>query len=151
MNSYDKTVNHYGNQQIEGASPEQLLLLLYDGAIRFLNEALRALPEEDLETVNSKLIKAQNIVAELMSSLDMKVGGELAENLFRLYEYLHHRLIQANLKKDAEMIEEVLGHLKDLRETWRQAIAIAKKEEPTEIQKLDTSDDDSSCQRQYSV
>jgi flagellar secretion chaperone FliS len=125
-NHYQQSLSVYANQQIETASPEQLLLMLYDGAIRFMNEATKALAENDLESFNTKLIKTQNILSELMSSLDMKVGGELAGNLFRLYEYLHYRLVQANIKKDQVMLDEVLGHMKDLRVTWDQAIRQSK-------------------------
>ena len=120
----------YENQQIETASPEQLLLMLYDGAIRFLNEALRAMRDEDWETYNAKLIKTQNIVSELMASLDMKLAGELGQNLFKLYDYLHYRLVQANMKKDVDMVDEVLKHLKDLRVTWAEAIILAKTRRP---------------------
>ena len=126
---YQQSLSTYASQQVEMASPEQLLLMLYDGAIRFMNEAMRAHGESDLETYNNKLIKTQDIISELMSSLDMTMGGVLADNLFRLYEYLHYRLVQANVKKDLAMLEEVLVHMKDLRSTWQQAIEIAKREE----------------------
>ena len=127
----------YESLQIETAGPEQLLLMLYDGAIRFLNEAIRAMAEENWEVSNAKLIKAQNIVSELMASLDMKLAGELGKNLFKLYDYLHYRLVQANMKRDVAMIDEVLTHLRDLRLTWAEAIKIAKKDNNTVAVKVD--------------
>lgn len=142
----------YENQQIETASPEQLLLMLYDGAIRFLNEALRAMREEDWETYNAKLIKAQNIVSELMASLDVKLAGELGQNLFKLYDYIHYRLVQANMKKDEAMVNEALMHLKDLRVTWGEAVVIAKKEKQFDAPKASTVlNDDNQEERVYSA
>lgn len=115
-------------QQIQTASREQLLLMLYDGAIRFLKLARKALDTKDYETSHNNLLKSQKILTELMSSLDMNVGGEVARNLMNLYEYLYYRLVQANLKRDPEMVDEVIGHLTDLRKTWDEAIKIAARE-----------------------
>jgi flagellar secretion chaperone FliS len=126
MNSY---ANTYKSQQIQTASQEQILIMLYEGAIRFLNTAKMGLEENNSEKFNNNIIKTQRIIMEFMTTLDMEVGGEMAQNLFQLYEYLHYRLIQANLKKDATMIDEVLGHLKLLKETWEEAIGIARRED----------------------
>jgi flagellar protein FliS len=126
MNPYAKT---YQSQQVETASQEQILIMLYDGAIRFLNVAKTAWNDDkDLEKYHNYVVKAQRIVFELMTSLDMEIGGEIAQNLFRLYEYLHYQLIQADIKKDATMLDEVLTHLKLLRDTWVEAIDNARKE-----------------------
>jgi flagellar secretion chaperone FliS len=102
--------------------------MLYDGAIRFLLIAKKAHEAKDWEKYNNHLIKAQHIVLEFMNSLDMEVGGEMAVNLFRLYEYLHYRLVQANIKKDVAMVDEVLDHLRNLKSTWEEAIRLASKE-----------------------
>lgn len=125
MNPY---LNQYKKAQVQTASPEQILIMLYDGAIRFLNQAKVHMQNSDIEQSHTNIIKAQRILTEFMSSLDMDLGGEMAENLFNLYEYLHHRLVQANIKKDIEAIDEVLGHLRSLKATWEEAIKIAAKE-----------------------
>lgn len=125
MNPY---LNQYKKAQVQTASPEQILIMLYDGAIRFLNQAKVHMQNSDIEQSHTNIIKAQRILTEFMSSLDMDLGGEMAENLFNLYEYLHHRLVQANIKKDTEAIDEVLEHLRGLKATWEEAIKIAAKE-----------------------
>jgi len=111
----------YQQTQIETAPPERLLLMLYDGAIRFTNVAKKAIDDKDFSTCHTYCIKVQNILTELMVTLKMDVGGELARNLFDLYEYLTHLTIQANVSKTTGPLEEVLMHLKELREAWAQA------------------------------
>jgi flagellar protein FliS len=130
MNPY---ANTYKTQQIQTASKEQILIMLYEGAIRFLNLAKAGHEEGNIEKFHNNLMKTQRIIMEFMSTLDVKMGGEMAQNLFKLYEYLHYRLIQANLKKDVTMIDEVLEHLRELKATWEEAISMAKPEKMQEI------------------
>ncbi|MBM3274240.1 MAG: flagellar export chaperone FliS [Candidatus Sericytochromatia bacterium] len=111
----------YQTAQFETAPPEKLLLMLFDGAIRFTNTAMKAMEERNIQIAHTNCIKVQNILTELMSTLRFDVGGDIAKNLFDLYEYLHHRTITANMKKDPTILEEVSGHLRDLREAWAQA------------------------------
>lgn len=125
MNPY---LNQYKKASVQTSSPEQILIMLYDGAIRFLNQAKVHIQNKNIEQSHANIIKAQRILTEFMSSLDMDTGGEMASNLFNLYEYLHYRLVQANIKKDLEAIDEVLDHLRGLKETWQEAIKIAAKE-----------------------
>jgi flagellar protein FliS len=125
MNPYLK---QYQQTQIQTASPEKILIMLYDGAIQFLNKAKVAIESKNIEDTHNNIISAQRIITEFMNTLDINSGGEMAKNLFSLYEYLHYRLVQANLKKDIEMIDEVIIHLKDLKQTWEEAIKIAQKE-----------------------
>lgn len=125
MNPYLK---QYQQTQVRTASPEKLLIMLYDGAIQFLNKAKVAIENKDIQESHNNIIGAQKIVAEFMNTLDMKNGGEVAKNLYNLYEYMHFRLVQANMKKDIAIIEEVLGFLKDLKQTWEEAIKIAARE-----------------------
>lgn len=125
MNPYLK---QYQQTQIQTASPEKILIMLYDGAIQFLNKAKMAVENKSIEETHNNIISAQRIITEFMNTLDMKAGGEMAQNLFNLYEYLHYRLVQANLKKDISMIDEVIDHLKDLKQTWEEAIRIANRE-----------------------
>lgn len=130
-NPYTRQAQHYQRQQIETASPEQILILLYEGAIKFLMLARQAYenPEKrNIQAYHNNLIRAQAIIMEFMNSLDMEIGGEVAKNLYALYEYLHYRLVQANIKKDVTMIDEVLNHLRQLKVTWEEAIRIAARE-----------------------
>lgn len=122
VNQAANLAKQYKTNEITTASPEELLILLYEGAIRFLKIAKKAMAEKDIEKTHNNLIKAQRIITEFMLTLDMEVGGEIAENLYRLYEYLHHRLVHANFKKDIAAVDEVLGHLQSLKTTWEQAI-----------------------------
>lgn len=111
----------YQQAQIETAPPEQLLLMLYDGAIRFSNVAKKAIEDKDFQVANTHCMKVQNILTELIVTLDMEVGGELAQNLFDLYDYMNRLSMQANLQKDPGPIDEILTHLKELRMAWAQA------------------------------
>jgi flagellar secretion chaperone FliS len=129
LQHYKKQTTQYQEQQIKTATKEQLLIMLYDGAIRFCKLAKKALSEGQLEESNKNLLKAQRIISEFMGSLDFEIGGETSKNLFSLYEYLHYRLVQANIKRKPEMIDEVTEHLIGLRDTWNQAIEIARQEE----------------------
>lgn len=126
--AYQNQAKQYQRQAIETATPEEILLMLYDGAIRFLVLARKAMDASDLEMAHKNLIKTQDILVEFMTSLDMEIGGEVAINLFKLYEYLHHQLVQANIKKDPARVDEVLEHLRQLKDTWEQAIDIAARE-----------------------
>ncbi len=117
----------YKQNQYETASQEQLLLMLYNGAIKFSKQARQGLEDEDYELVNNKLKRVQAVINELMVTLDMEQGGEIAENLYSLYEYMNRRLIQANIRKDKEIIDEVLDLLTDLKEGWEGAVKKVKK------------------------
>ena len=102
---YDKVAKSYKAQSVQTASPGKLVLMLFDGCLRFTLAAKRAFDEEEFtkknEDINNNLIRAQNIVTELQSSLDMSVPGDLPGTLFRLYDFVMHKLQQANLKREA--------------------------------------------------
>ncbi len=125
MNPYLK---QYQQSQIQTASPEKILIMLYDGAIQFLNKALKAMEEGNIQESHNNNVSAQNIIIEFMNTLDMDIGGDVAKNLYSLYEYLHHKLVYANINKDSDAVKEVLLHLKELKQTWEEAIKIAQKE-----------------------
>jgi flagellar protein FliS len=110
--------NRYLETAVETASPARLIVMLYDGAIRFINEAAYAMQQRDYETQNAKLQRAQKILAELISSLDFDKGGEIAENLFRLYTYMYNQLVEANINDDRERLEHVVHLLSELRKAW---------------------------------
>lgn len=125
MNQY---VKQYQKASIETASREQILIMLYDGAIQFLNKAKMAMQNKEFEAIHTNLMGAQNIIQEFINSMDREVAPQLAENLISLYEYFIRRLIQANMKRQVEPIDEVLKYLKSLKATWEQAIVLAQKE-----------------------
>ncbi len=149
MNGYANQAKKYKEQQVLNATPEEVLLLLYDGAIRFLIIAKKGMEAKDIEKSHNNLLKAQNIITEFMVTLDIEMGGETAQNLYDLYEYLHYRLVQANLKKDVTMVEEVLEHLRALKRTWQDAIKIAIKEKVQE--QVLTTDLDSHEQQSHTA
>lgn len=111
--------NRYLETSIQTASPAQLLLMLYDGAIRFCKAGIEALHQKRYSDANINLMKVQNIVKEFMVTLDQK--APIAQTLMPLYEYFNHQLIEANVSKNPVPAEEVLGYLIELRETWYQA------------------------------
>jgi flagellar protein FliS len=113
-------LNAYKETQIKTANQIRLIVMLYDGAIRHLNLALDAIAagHRRYDEVNNHIIAAQDILSELTGSLDFEKGGVLAKNLFSLYSFMNRRLLEANLKKEAEPIVEVKAHLGSLREAW---------------------------------
>lgn len=115
MSPYDK----YRQSSVQTSSPAQLLLMMYDGAIRFTRMGLEGIKGQDFQQANTFLNKTQTIVNELIITLDHTF--EVSQGLSRLYEYINYLLIQANIKKEAAPAEEALGYLIELRETWAQA------------------------------
>jgi flagellar secretion chaperone FliS len=117
----------YRKVAIQTASAGQLVLMLYDGAIGFLERSLTGFnhrdPAEFHQTISNNIIRAQSIIREMNARLDMDRGGEVAENFRRLYNYFYRRLQQANFKKNKEPIEEVIGHLREIRETWAEMLS----------------------------
>jgi flagellar protein FliS len=108
----------YLQTAVETAHPARLVVMLYDGALRFLNCALEAMEQRDYEQQNLYLQKTQRILAELIGSLDFTKGGEVAENLFRIYTYLYNQLVQANIEDDAAKVQHAIALLSELREAW---------------------------------
>ena len=123
---YYKIAKSYKAQSVQTASPGKLVLMLFDGYLRFTTAAVNSFEETDLtkknEGINNNLIKAQNIVTELQSSLDMSVPGELPGTLYRLYDYVLHQLQQANLQKKPEPIAEADKVIAELREAWAEML-----------------------------
>ncbi|GAB6100045.1 flagellar export chaperone FliS [Halanaerocella petrolearia] len=122
-NPYQK----YKNTQVETASQEKLLLMLYDGAIKFTKQGIKGIKEEDYELTNNALNKVQAILSEFQTTLDHDQAPELTADLDALYDYMKRRLIKGNVGKNIDPVEEVLGMLKELRETWQQAAEKLKK------------------------
>jgi flagellar protein FliS len=109
------------------ASPGQLVLMLYDGAIRFLERARQGFgledPAEFNETINNNVLRAQAILDELNAALNMDQGGPLADHLRMVYNYLDRRLQESNIRKEPDGVEEVIGRLETLRDAWREMLS----------------------------
>jgi len=119
MNPYSQ----YKETQILTAGPGKLLLMLYDAAITSMEQALEFIKDKKkYDIVNRNLVKAQEIIGELLASLDLKVGGEFAKNMQSLYAYMIKRLIEGNLRKEDGPIREVLKYMKELKESWEIAV-----------------------------
>lgn len=124
MNAYSQ----YQQNQIFSASPEQILLMLYDGAIRFTRQAMSGLEEDNLTLFHHGIKKCMAIITEFSNSLDHTIGGEIAENLDALYSFMVRELTLANLHKDMEKLRVVEGLLVDLRATWDEAAEINRRQ-----------------------
>lgn len=114
----------YNNSKVLTASPAELTLMLYDGAIKFCNIAVVANEHKDVEKAHTNIIKAQKIIDYFRQTLDMKY--EVAKDFDRVYTYLERRLVEANMKKDNEILEEVLTHLRSMRDTWKEVMRLNK-------------------------
>jgi flagellar protein FliS len=114
----------YKNNMIGTATPAELTLMLYDGAIKFCNMAKAGLGESNYSKCNINIIKTEKIITYLRSTLDFSYP--VAEHFERIYDYLYYRLVQANIKKDKAILEECLEHLRDIRDMWTQIMKLAK-------------------------
>ena len=112
----------YNNSKVLTASPAELTLMLYEGAIKFCNIAEMAIEHKDVQKAHDNIIKVQRIIDYLRQTLDMKY--QVAQDFERIYSYLSKRLIEANMKKDKEILEEVNGHLRSVRDTWKEVMRI---------------------------
>lgn len=115
--------NAYNNSKILTASPAELTLMLYDGAIKFTNIAILAIEKNDMEKAHNNIRKTERIIIEFQSSLDHKY--EVANDFEKVYLYLISRLREANIRKDADILQEVLKHLRTMRDTWKEVMNIA--------------------------
>jgi flagellar protein FliS len=97
----------------------RLIVMLYDGAIKFLRQAIQDIRQGDLAAKGTHLARAQDIIFELNTVLDMEKGGQIAQNLRSLYTFMQRHLSQANIRKDTAMIQEVIGMLEELNQSWR--------------------------------
>lgn len=111
----------YNNSKVLTASPAELILMLYEGAIKFCNVAIMAVEKKDIQKAHMNIVKVENIVNYLQSTLDMKYP--VSEDFDRIYTYLQQRLVRANVKKDPEILNEVCNHLRSLRDTWKEVMA----------------------------
>ena len=129
--------NAYKRQQIMTASPEELTLMLYNGAIRFVTECMRAMEKNDIQTAHTKNMRAQKIVREFMVTMDMK--QEIAKNWLQIDEYILHCLIQGNIKKDMAQLEEAKRFLVEFRDVWVQAMKTVRDEKGKPVRPQSTA------------
>ena len=112
----------YNNNKIMTASPAELTLMLYEGAIKFCNIAIMGIEQKDVSKTHTNIIKTEKIVDYLRATLNMKYS--VAQDFENIYVYLGERLVEANLKKDKEILEEVCGHLRSVRDTWKEVMRL---------------------------
>lgn len=114
----------YNNSKILTASPAELTLMLYDGAIKFCNIAAIGMEKGDIEKAHKNIVRVQRIIEEFRNTLDRRYP--VAEDFDRVYVYLLRRLLEANIHKDREILEEVLTHLRSMRDTWVEVMKVNK-------------------------
>lgn len=116
----------YANSKIMTATPAELTLMLYDGAIKFCNIAIAGVEEKNIEKAHNNIVKVENIILEFQSTLN--TNYPVAEEFNNVYSYLRRRLMEANFKKDKEILEEVLKHLRTMRDTWKEVMKLSAAE-----------------------
>lgn len=116
--SYSRHLQQYQSTQVTSASPLQLVIMLYDGALKFIRQADEAMEKRDLFKQNDAIQRVQKIVAELMSCLDFEHGGEIAHNLFALYSFTYNQLVIANVEDNRDALKQAGTVLENLRVSW---------------------------------
>lgn len=141
MNQFN--IKEYQKGQVLTASRGEILVLLHNGAIQFLNMARKAMEEGNIVEVHNNIMGAQKILYEFQTTLDRKNGNELAQNLYNLYRYMNKRLIDANIHKNIEALDEVMNFIKEYRDTWSEVVENAKnekKQNPDSAEEIETHD-----------
>lgn len=116
----NKPYQAYQNNSVNTASGGELTLMLYNGCIKFIKQAIKDIQNKNIEAKNTNIQKAQRIIQELMITLDQ--GVEISNQILPLYDYMHHRLMEANITNDVSILEEVQGFVVEFRDTWKQVI-----------------------------
>ena len=114
----------YNNSKVLTASPAELTLMLYDGAIKFCNIAIMGIEQNDINKAHTNIRKVERIIEEFRATLDRKYA--VAEDFDRVYVYLLQRLLEANVKKDIAILEEVNMHLRSMRDNWKEVMRLNK-------------------------
>jgi flagellar protein FliS len=112
------SIDQYRKSSVSSASPLQLVVMLYDGALRFMEAGKHAMAKRDVFAQNENITKAQRILSELLSTLDLEQGGEVATNLMSIYTYVYDRLVEANIEDKPEIVDECITIMSELRESW---------------------------------
>ncbi|MCA0150559.1 flagellar export chaperone FliS [Rossellomorea vietnamensis] len=117
----------YQNNSVTTASPGELTLMLYNGCLKFITLAKKGIQDHDIEMKNVNIQKAQNIVSELMVTLNMDM--DVSKNMMSLYDFINRRLIEGNIKNDLEAIEEAEGLIIEFRDTWKELIQLNRQKQ----------------------
>lgn len=117
----------YQQNTVTTASPGELTLMLYNGCLKFMNLARKAIQEKNIEAKNINLLKAQKIVQELMVTLNMDYA--VSKNMMSLYDYINRRLIEVNMKNDLDILTEVEGYVTEFRDTWKEAVQLNRQKQ----------------------
>lgn len=124
----------YQNNSVNTSTPGELTLMLYNGCLKFIQQAKRAMEENNIEEKNKSIQKAQAIISELMLTLDKSFP--LAENMLVLYEFANSRLIDGNIKNDSAMFEEAAAIITEFRDTWKQVIQINRQKQYANVDEI---------------
>ena len=124
FNQANQAYAEYNRNKVLTASPAELTLLLYEGAIKFCNIAIIGLEQNDMEKVHNNIIKVENIIEEFQATLNHKYP--VAEDFDKIYQYIYNLLVEANIKKDKELLEQALTELRGMRDTWKEVMVKAK-------------------------
>lgn len=127
MTTNTNAFNAYKQNSVTTASPGELTLMLYNGCLKFLGKAKVAMEQKDMEVKNHNILRAQAIIAELMSTLNMNI--EISKQMLPLYDYMNRRLVEANMKNDPAIIEEVEGLVTEFRDTWKEVLKITRQQQ----------------------
>jgi flagellar protein FliS len=122
----NKAYTAYKAASVSNSKPEDLVMMLYTGLVRYIMQAQKAIEADEIEKSHENITRAQDIISELESSLNMEY--EISHNLMMLYDYLYRRLVDANVKKDRAILDEVLKFAVEFRDTWSQAMKNAKEQ-----------------------
>ena len=122
--TYNNAYARYTNNKVLTASPAELTLMLYEGAIKFCNIAMMGIEENDVEKAHNNIVKVRNIIQEFQATLDHKYP--VAEDFDNVYNYIKDRLAYANIKKDKDALEEVLVQLREMRDIWKEIMKTAR-------------------------
>lgn len=124
VNPYNKYIKQYQTNNITTATPEKLMIMLFDGALQFLQKAKTAILEKQLKERSTNLESARKIIRELMRTIDLENGNDVSKQLFRLYNRMAMKLIKANVSRNTELIDEVIEDLTNIRWGFQKAIDI---------------------------
>ena len=124
VNPYNKYIKQYQTSNITTATPEKLMIMLFDGAVQFLQKAKIAIEEKNLKDRATNIESARKIIRELMRTIDLDNGNDVSKSLFRLYNRMVMKLIKANVSRNCELINEVIEDLSNIRWGFQKAIEI---------------------------
>jgi flagellar secretion chaperone FliS len=117
----------YKQNSVNTASPGELTLMLYNGCLKFIHQAKKAMSEKNIQDKNNSILRAQDIIRELMVTLNPDI--EVGKQMMSMYDYMLRRLVEANVKNDPEILDEVEGLVTEFRDTWKQVIQINRQKQ----------------------